>query len=477
MARRRFLAGAGVVLGLPLLETFAPKKASGQTVTQPPFLLLVVQGNGVVQAGRAIDGSTDPEQFWPTQTGALTVDGLEADRATRAAGELSAHAARLAFYRGLSHPFESTGCSHASGDAQILTAATLSGSSNRVLATGESIDSVIARELNPGGREPLVLHAGKYSPGGTGFDIPGYVSYVGANQPRTYLDSPYTAYQRMIGVVGTGAPEEPVPAGPTPEQELLAARSKSVNDLLRSEIQELLALPELSTSDRQRLEQHFSAIRDLEVAMGGGAPAGVAVPQFSEATIAEMERVGENPYDMTDHEALIRLHLSLMVFGVASGYTRVAVLKIGDREDDHEFTLGGSTFVYHTASHRGVPDGLALCSRIDRIHLQIFKEFLDQLAAVETPSGPLIDAGVTVWTNQVGNGAHSFQNIPWILAGSAGGFLRTGHFADVGDRSYQTNRMLNTLASAAGVRTAEGAPLSDFGDPDLAPGVVDEAIA
>jgi hypothetical protein len=30
----------------------------------------------------------------------------------------------------------------------------------------------------------LVLHAGMFSPGGTGFDIPGYVSYVSAKQPR-----------------------------------------------------------------------------------------------------------------------------------------------------------------------------------------------------------------------------------------------------------------------------------------------------
>ncbi|MES1184727.1 MAG: hypothetical protein ABUL60_13010 [Myxococcales bacterium] len=49
-----------------------------------------------------------------------------------------------------------------------------------------------------------------------------------------------------------------------------------------------------------------------------------------------------------------------MVFAAASGYTRVAVLKIGDREDDHTFTLGGNTFMYHTASHRAVVNGAAL---------------------------------------------------------------------------------------------------------------------
>ncbi len=474
LPRRRFLHGAcGLTLGLPLLEAFQPKLAGAQTPTTPPFLLLVVQANGVVQSGKGIDGSADPERFWPSQAGGLTPASLEADRSSRASGVLAAHAERLTIVRGLSHPFGDMGCMHAAGDAQLLTAAKLSGSGNKTQARGESIDSLIARALNPAGREPLALHAGKYSPGGTGYDIPGYVSYVGEDQPRTYLDAPYRAYQRIVDVVGPGG-EIGAPAAPTAAELLAVDRSRSINDLLRGQISELLARPDLSQSDRVRLDQHFSAIRDLELRIGGGS---VGVPPISPASLSQMQELDATPYDMARHEELIRLHMQLMVFAIASGYTRVAVLKIGDREDDHQLTIGGNTFVYHTASHRAVVDGASLCSQVDYMHMGYFKELLDQLLAVTTPTGNLLDAGVTVWTNQVANGSHSFNNIPWILAGNAGGFLKTGQFTDAAARNYQTNRMLNTLINASGVRNDDGSLVQNFGDAELTPGLVDEVVS
>lgn len=474
LPRRLFLRGAaGVTLGLPILETFQPRGAQAQVATTPPFLMMVIHANGVVQAGRGIDGSTDPERFWPTQTGAMTTAALETDKASRATGELAAHAAKLTMVRGLAHPFEATGCMHASGDAQLLTSAKITGNGNKVLGLGESIDSLIARKLNATGREPLVLHAGKYSPGGTGYDIPGYVSYIGASQPRTYLDAPFQAYERMLEVVGPGG--APSTAGPTAEERLAVLRSKSVNDVLRAQIQELLARPDLSQSDRARLDQHFSAIRDLELRMVGMGP---TVPAISDASIADMRAIDAKPYDMAQHEKLIELHMRLMVFGIASGFTRVALLKVGDREDDHQFTIDGKKFVYHTASHRAVVNGASLCSLVDFVHMRHFKGLLDQMAAIQSAAGTtLLDAGLTVWTNQVANGSHSFVNVPWILAGSAGGLLRTGQFMDVTDRKYKTNRMLNTLINAAGVRKADKSLVDDFGDVSLTKGVVDEVMA
>jgi hypothetical protein len=473
LPRRKFLRVAGgVSLGLPLLEAFQPRHASAQSNATPPFVLLVVHGNGVVQAGKAIDGSTDPERFWPTATGALSAAAMQADIATRATAELAAHATRLSMVRGVNHPFEATGCMHASGDAQLLTARKLVGSSNKVLALGESMDSLIARELNPAGREPLVLHAGKYSAGGTGFDIPGYVSYVGASQPRTYLDAPYRAYQRIIELTGPGG-ETTVGAGPSEAERVAALRSKSVNDLLRGQIQELLARTDLSQSDRQRLDQHFTAIRDIELRMSEAGTGFAAIPAES---LQAMQAIDPKRYDMASHEKLIALHMQLLVFAIASGYTRVAVLRVGDRQDDHEFTFDGTTFIYHTASHRAVVDGAALCSKVDFVHMRYFKGLLDQLAATQTPTGDLLDAGVTVWTNQVATGNHSFVNVPWLLAGSAGGFLKTGQFVDVAARGYKTNRMLNTLINAAGVRKPDTATFDDFGDSSLSRGLVDEVV-
>ena len=467
MRRRHFLRGfGGVTLGLPLLEAFMPKGAKAQTAVRSPFLLLVVNANGVVQSGSDIVGGTDPEMFWPTKTGLLTKAAMDAEVATQTTSLLSDYATRLLMVRGINHPFGGAGCDHAAGDLQLLTASKISGTGNKSVASGESIDSRIAREKNPPGREPLVLHAGKYSPGGTGFDIPGYVSYIGPGQPRAYFDGPYGAYQRIVGVVaGTGTGAASVQA-----QLLLANRSKSVNDLLRGQISALLARKDLSAGDVTRLNEHFAAIRDIEVTMTAAG-----VTSLPAATVTSLQAVDPTPYDMTKHETLIKLHMQLMAFAMASDYSRVAVLKIGDREDDHQLTLNGTTFVYHTASHRAIANGAELCRQVDRLHAGYFKFLLDTLATYTTPTGTMLDQGVTVLTNQVANGSHSFTRIPWLLVGTGNGYLKTGQFIDVG--KVVGNQMLNTLLNAAGLRKADGSPVDDFGDPSLTKGVVSAIVA
>src|SRR4051812_545576 len=260
MTRRTVLRGAGgLMLGLPLLETFLPRDASAQTMARSPFVLIVVSDNGVVQAGVSLTVSAEPERFWPTATGPLTKASMTTDKATRSTGELADYAEQLLIVRGINLPYSSNGCSHSAADAQILPAAKITAGSTNCKAMGISVDTAIAKAKNPAGRDPLVMHAGMFAPGGTGFDIPGYVSYVTPQQPRVYIDTPYKAYQAIIGVVGNGS------TGTTADAQAAAlrgARSKSINDILRPQIQALLARTDLSTSDHARLDQHLTAIRD-----------------------------------------------------------------------------------------------------------------------------------------------------------------------------------------------------------------------
>ena len=257
MNRRMVLRGAGgFMLGLPLLETFMPRKAAAQAAAaRSPFVLLVVGDNGVVQAGVSLSVSAEPERFWPTATGTLTKASMTADKATRSTGELADYADQLLIVRGLNLPYSSNGCSHSAADAQILTAAQITPGSTNCKAKGISVDTAIATAKNPPGRDPLVLHAGMFSPGGTGFDIPGYVSYVTPQQPRVYIDSPYQAYLAIIGAIGNGTTTTSAAAQAQMQR---AARSKSINDILRPQIQTLLARTDLSKSDRDRLDQHLT---------------------------------------------------------------------------------------------------------------------------------------------------------------------------------------------------------------------------
>src|SRR6187549_2511949 len=381
MNRRMVLRGAGgLMLGLPLLETFMPRKASAQTATPSPFVLIVVGDNGVVQAGVSLSVSSEPEKFWPTATGTLTNASMTADKATRSTGELAAYAEKLLIVKGINLPYNSTGCSHSAADAQILTASKITTGSTNCKAMGISVDTAIAKAKNPPGRDPLVMHAGMFSPGGTGFDIPGYVSYVTPQQPRVYIDSPYKAYQAIIGAIGTGTTGTSAEAQAEMQR---AARSKSINDILRPQIQALLGRSDLSTSDHARLDQHLTAIRDIEV-------------KITTTTIT----IDPKPYDQSTRDTAVKLFMELMAFSAAADYSRVAVLKIGDRIDDHVYTYNGQSAKFHDVSHRQVTNAIDFHHYIDRMMLNYYKYLLDTVSQYNTPTGPLFDQGVTIYTNQ-----------------------------------------------------------------------------
>jgi Protein of unknown function (DUF1552) len=431
--RRQFLIGAGgVTLGLPILEGFLPKKVQAAT---PPFLAVVCSDNGVVQAKTG-----EAEAWWPTKVGALTTASMLADQPTRATGELSSYADRLLIVRGVGHSVAATGCNHASACSQILTGtAKINGTGSQAESSSASLDTVIAQAVNPPGVDPLFLHAGLYQAGGSGFNVPSYISYIGSSQQRPGIDSPLKAYQRMIGALGSTTT-----AGADPNLNL---RRKSVNDLLRAQITTLLARPELTADDQQRLQQHFSTIRDMEVAITNAT--------MPAAKIAEMTTMDAAPYANANHETIQQLHMDLMVFAISSGYTRVAVLQVGDREDDHVYTINGVSVQFHTASHRTLPNSYTLCQAIDRIQINHFKYLLDQLSSITTPTGTLLDQGVAVNTNQLSTGPdHGFRPLPFLMAGTASGFLKKGQYVDAGTAS--TAQMLNTLAKAVGVTTSMG---------------------
>jgi hypothetical protein len=62
------------------------------------------------------------------------------------------------------------------------------------------------------------------------------------------------------------------------------------------------------------------------------------------------------------------------------------------------------------------------------------------------------------------------------MSGTAGGYLKTGMFIDLAAPAT-TNRMLNTLLNAAGVRKSDGSPVDNFGAATLSPGVISDVLA
>ena len=107
----------------------------------------------------------------------------------------------------------------------------------------------------------------------------------------------------------------------------------------------------------------------------------------------------------------------------------------------------------------------------------MFLHLLDRLSMYAGPSGgTLLDDSMCLWTNDLSNGPpHSYDNVPQVIAGRAGGFLKTGQYVDAGGVTH--NRLLNTLINAAGVRKDGGGLYDSFGDDSLSGGVIDAMLA
>jgi hypothetical protein len=462
MYRRRILKGAGgIVLGLPALETFMTKEAHAQAAKKI-YTVFIQQQNGCIQGT-----SGDPQLFWPAALGPVTTESLAGADADKTMNELKDHASRLLLVRGVNFPFGNpVGCGHSSGCNQSLTAAKMQGSSNRSTPVSESADVRLARIVQPG-KEPLTLYAGRKA---------GYLddafSYGAGGSVRAGENNPLNAYNRIFT---TGVPMPPGGGTPT-DLVKAAARRKSINDLLRGQIQTLMGRPELSKADKDRLNVHFQSIRDVEVGMGGMMmPPGT--PPNVDALVASMKAINGMHTTDANMETAVKLQLELIALTFAMDMNRVATLQVGEGNDHTRYMVNGTLAPpYHFVSHRVLNDGATgtaitnavdLHHGIDRIHARYFKHLLDKLSVYTTADGrPLIEDSVAVWLNSNANGPpHSVSNVPHVVGGSGGAFLKQGQYVNAGN--VTNNLFLNTIITAGAGGKSLAAPVTDFGDPTL----------
>lgn len=472
MSRRLVLGGiGGALLGLPWLESVRGRPAWAQSAGALPYAIFFRQANGVAAAQDTNEIGQEPERFWPTATGPLSAETL----ADRALAELTAHMSRLLVVGNVNMASFNYGDGHARGALQVLTAQgpVEEGRGGDSEANGESIDHRIGRELNERGNESLFLYAGQ-----TGGWLGGpCISYRGPGNRRSAITDPFNAYQTL-----TGGAAVPMAADMTASRRTL--RQRSINDLVRSQLSDLLARPELSSTDRQRLDLHLSSVRDIEVSLAC---------RLDAATERALSGVGDGLDDGDNVLATARLHMDVAVLAVACGQTRSVAIQVGSGNDGstryRDPVSGNQMENYHFISHRRQSDGDdgsiiegadLLHHRIDVQFAQSFKYLLDKLAAYQLPSGSLLDAGMAIWLNDLGNGpAHGAQNCPVVIAGSAGGVLRQGEYIRIQDGSDDSNhaRVLNTIGSAAGLRKPDGTYIDDFGSPEENRTVLSELLA
>lgn len=253
-------------------------------------------------------------------------------------------------------------------------------------------------------------------------------------------------------------------------------RRKSVLDTVRSQTAALKRLAGLDADERLKLARMEESIRSVERRLD--APPVVA----DTSSCAEVRRAMETGTPLANSDAnypqLLKLHLDLIALALELDVTRVITisLSLGGsggapmqwlQWKDSTGRLAPIEASHHNVTHgmqRGVANRGEKLEVIDRWNFEQFAYLVGKLKAIHEAPSNVLDSSILWYSSDVGDGGpHSSTDMPFIVAGRAGGALRTGRYLAFADRPKH-QRLLTDFCNKLGVETAE------FGRPGMAAG-------
>jgi hypothetical protein len=303
----------------------------------------------------------------------------------------------------------------------------------------------------------------------------------GAGNPVTPSIDPFVAYSTLFGsppgsgmMMGSGSGGMTMP---DPTLMKLLAEKRSILDFVGKDLQRFGS--RLGTDAQQAINNHLTSIRDVEKLLagmaggGGGVTTPTAIPiDWSQDTAAQMEPTCKSAalngglpcwfLNTANYPAVLDVHMKLGVLALASGVTQVVTLQTVDATGDaKEFTFvkgvpGSPTNTVrngqdlHAIAHNPVQGGVDVKQLIDKWFMGQFAKLIQLMKAVPEGSGTLLDSSVILWGNHMQSGDnHLSQAVPWMLAGSAGGYFKTGQLA--ASKGQPIGGVLTEICNAMGV--------------------------
>jgi hypothetical protein len=194
----------------------------------------------------------------------------------------------------------------------------------------------------------------------------------------------------------------------------------------------------LGASDRQRLDQYATNIREIEQRIQRvearnnsgearelpGAPAGV-------------------PDSFEEH---VKLMFDLQLLAFTSDTTRVFSFKLGRDGSGRVYPGSGVDTGFHNASQHGVAEErIRQFAEINKPHVSLLPYFLDKLKATTECDASLLDKTQIVYGSPMANGnVHNHRNCPLILLGGGAG-LAGGVHVKAADDTPMANVMLTLM--------------------------------
>jgi hypothetical protein len=175
----------------------------------------------------------------------------------------------------------------------------------------------------------------------------------------------------------------------------------------------------LGPSDRQRIDQYLTAVRDVEQRIR------TAERTASDGPTPDRDRPIGVPASYADHA---RLMFDLQRLALQADITRVVTFQLARETSNRTYPEIGVADPHHPLTHHGNdPEKIAKVARVNQFHVSLFAEFLETLRATPEADGTLLDHCLYLYGSGMGNpNVHDHTNLPIIVAGGAAGRLRGG---------------------------------------------------
>ncbi len=358
----------------------------------------------------------------------------------------------LIIMKGLNNKIPLPGDGHQRGMGGLWTAAhltagdTVSGGNPAAggvdWASNISIDQYVANKIGNDTRFKSLEYGVKCgSP-----DVWKRMCYKGSNQPLEPEVNPIAAFDRLYA---NGAPQ--TGSGPADDQQSRAIRLASVLDGVLADFNRMRNY--LSAEDKVKLERHTEAVRNLEKA--------IEVPELGMECDIPTKPGSINLNSDANIPALGKIFLDLMVSAFACDQAAVGSMQWSYSVGNARMPFINVNDGHHAMSHEP-DDNQAAKNKLTKVNAWYAEQFLylvQQLKATPDPAGggSLLDNTYVIWGNELGKGnSHTRNNIPFVSAGSAQGYFKTGRFM-----SYNNFNHSRLLAS---IGNAYGGNLNGFGD-------------
>jgi len=438
LSRRYFLRGSGLAVALPALSSLAHTSLVAEE-TVASASAVTPTGAPLRMAFMSIPNGVQQDHWFPQ-------DGLQLSETMKPLEKLRD---QFQVISGLDHinatPGPDGAGDHARANATFLTGARARKTAGSDIRCGISVDQVAAQRIERATRLPsleltsdVIRNSGSCD-SGYACAYQYNLAWSSATTPVTPEANPRLVFERLFG------------AGSRSERKRnFAARretQKSVLDFVLEDSRDVRR--QLAKEDRRKFDEYHSVVRDMEQRFEHAE-------RFDDLPEADRDAPAGIPHDFGEYMTLM---YDMLLLAFQTDSTRVATLLLAYDGSNRTFPHLGIPEGHHWLTHSQREEGVAQkVARIDQYYVERFAQFLQKMAdTVDVDGNSLLHNSMLVYGGAIADGnRHTHENLPVILAGQAGGRIRTGRF-------YQAQKqpMSNLFVSMLNLM---GHPVTEFGD-------------